>query len=166
MSAPLGTSVGRCPHCGAHALDQAGVEACAAQFEQARFRARDFVQTVSELGRKETLETGRKDAIEPGRKDDQAKLRYDLMPLDAERSVVEVLTYGARKYSPENWWKVPDLKTRYHAAARRHIAAWAGGEQLDPESRLPHLAHAMCCLLFVLQIEEEIRQELKDRHGS
>ena len=29
-----------------------------------------------------------------------------------------------------------------------------GGEQLDPESKLPHLAHAVCCLLFILWFEE------------
>jgi len=87
----------------------------------------------------------------PGRKDDQAKPRYDLMPLQAERHVVDVLTYGAKKYAPENWRHVPDARARYHAAARRHLAAWAGGEQMDPESGLPHLAHAACCILFLLE---------------
>ena len=31
------------------------------------------------------------------------------------------------------------------------------GEELDPETNLSHLAHAMCCLLFKLEIELEER---------
>lgn len=27
-------------------------------------------------------------------------------------------------------------------------------ERLDPESGLPHLAHAACCLLFALELDE------------
>lgn len=86
-----------------------------------------------------------------GRKDDGDKLRYDLLPLEAERLVVAVLTYGAQKYAPDNWRVVPDARARYHAAARRHLAAWASGEKLDPESGHPHLAHAVCCLMFLLE---------------
>jgi hypothetical protein len=29
------------------------------------------------------------------------------------------------------------------------------GERLDPETNLSHLAHALCCLLFKLEIEIE-----------
>lgn len=92
--------------------------------------------------------------LAPGTKLDAGKLRYDLVPLAAERAVVEVLTYGAKKYAPDNWRKVPDARARYHAAARRHIAAWAAGERLDAESGLPHLAHAACCLMFLLEFDE------------
>ncbi len=90
---------------------------------------------------------------ELGRKDDREKLRFDLIPLAAERSVAAVLTYGAMKYAPDNWRHVPDARARYHAAARRHVSAWASGEHLDPESGLPHLAHAACCLLFLLEFD-------------
>ena len=88
-----------------------------------------------------------------GRKDDLGKLRYDLVPPLAEQQMVAVLTFGAKKYAPENWRLVPDAKVRYHAALRRHVAAGAMGEKLDPESGLPHLAHALCCLAFLAELD-------------
>ena len=34
---------------------------------------------------------------------------------------------------------------------QRHIWAWKQGEQIDPESEIHHLAHAMCCLMFLYE---------------
>lgn len=90
-----------------------------------------------------------------GRKDDDGKLRYDLIPARAEAEIVAVLTHGAEKYGEENWRQVPDGVKRYHAAARRHIAAWVLGERLDPDTGQPHLAHAACCILFLLELTRE-----------
>lgn len=84
-----------------------------------------------------------------GLKYDQGKLRYDLLPVEAEREIVEVLTFGAAKYGDANWRKVTDARKRYLAAARRHLAAWMRGERLDSESGLPHLAHAATCVMFL-----------------
>lgn len=88
-----------------------------------------------------------------GRKDDADKARWDLLPWAATRDVVDVLTVGARKYAPNNWRFVDGWRWRYHAAALRHLAAWALGERLDPETGLPHLAHATCCLLFLADLD-------------
>ena len=96
----------------------------------------------------------------PGRKDDGAfgtgrmKDRWDLLPIGPVRQVVRVLTYGAAEYAPGNWMHVPDARDRYFAAAMRHLASWRDGELVDCESSLPHLAHACCCLLFLLWFEE------------
>lgn len=92
-------------------------------------------------------------ASDIGRKDDLGKLRYDLLPPNALREVVKVLTYGAAKYAPDNWQVVDDAKARYTAALMRHFEAWRDGETLDPDSRLPHLAHAACNALFLLWFE-------------
>lgn len=40
--------------------------------------------------------------------------------------------------------------TRMSDAALRHITAWIEGEDKDWESGLSHLAHAICCLTFLL----------------
>jgi hypothetical protein len=37
----------------------------------------------------------------------------------------------------------------------RHLEAWRGGETRDKESDLPHLAHAMTNLAFLLHFEEK-----------
>jgi hypothetical protein len=89
-----------------------------------------------------------------GRKDDAGKNRWDLVPFRAFKQVVRVLTAGATKYSDNNWQKVPNPRKRYIAAAFRHITARIGGELNDPEDNLPHLAHAVCCLLFLLAFDE------------
>lgn len=88
-----------------------------------------------------------------GVKYDEAKARWDLLPWRATSEVVDVLTYGARKYAPENWRSVDGWRWRYHAAAVRHIAAWALGERTDSESGAHHLAHAACCLLFLIELD-------------
>jgi hypothetical protein len=87
-----------------------------------------------------------------GRKDDTGKDRWDLLPWDATRAIVRVLTRGAEKYAPDNWKKVPDARNRYFAAAQRHMTAWWEGEELDPETGESHLAHAGCCILFLLAL--------------
>ena len=88
-----------------------------------------------------------------GRKDDQEKVRYDLTPPRALHELNRVLTYGAKKYAPENWRKVKPWGTRYFGAALRHCWAWFRGEMCDQESGLHHLAHAACCVLFMLELD-------------
>ena len=89
-----------------------------------------------------------------GRKYDTGKLRYTLLPWTAVNEVVKVLEYGAKKYAPGNWQKVLYPKLRYSDAAMRHLVAYGLGERNDPESGLHHLAHAVCCLLFILDVEK------------
>lgn len=86
-----------------------------------------------------------------GRKDDSYKLRYDLVPPGALAQITDVLTFGANKYADENWRKVADPERRYIAAAMRHIEAYRAGDITDPESGRHHLAHAACCLMFILE---------------
>jgi len=86
-----------------------------------------------------------------GRKYDGGKLEYGLLPALALEETVKVLTFGAQKYERGNWQKVPDAKRRYFDAMERHVWAWKKGEQFDPESGIHHLAHAMCCLMFLYE---------------
>jgi len=88
-----------------------------------------------------------------GRKADDGKPRWDLLPWAATAQVVDVLTFGARKYEPENWRFVDGWRWRYYRAAVGHVAAWWLGERNDRESGLPHLAHAACCLLFLIELD-------------
>lgn len=90
-----------------------------------------------------------------GRKDDIGKTRYDLLPPLALDEFAKVLTFGAKKYDPENWRLVDDAMNRYFAAAQRHMWAAKRGEVNDSESGLNHFAHAICCLAFMLELELE-----------
>lgn len=90
-------------------------------------------------------------ATEGGRKFDGGKLQYGLLPPLALKATVEILTFGAEKYEPNNWINVPDSKRRYFDAAMRHMWAWKEGEQNDSESGKNHLAHALCCLMFLYE---------------
>ena len=85
-----------------------------------------------------------------GVKLDQGKLSYTLLPFKALTEVVKVLEFGKLKYAKDNWQKVPNAKERYIDAAFRHLISYYEGETIDPESGLHHLAHATCCLLFVI----------------
>lgn len=94
---------------------------------------------------------------ELGRKEDTAKPRWSLLP-NTTWLVVEALEYGARKYAVNNWQHVPGARRRYYDAAMRHLAAWWEGEKDDPESKLPHLAHAAACLLFLMWFDNQEAQ--------
>lgn len=85
----------------------------------------------------------------------------------ALESVVRVLVFGAKKYGVNNWISVPNAESRYYDAALRHLLADAAGDEDDPESGEPHLAHAACSLMFIsdLQIFRS-NCEREERAGS
>lgn len=81
-----------------------------------------------------------------------SKTRFDLVPFSAVGEIANVLAYGAEKYSANNWCR-GTAWSRYYAALCRHVFAWWQGEDLDPETGLSHLAHAGCCLLFLMEYQ-------------
>jgi hypothetical protein len=80
------------------------------------------------------------------------KTRFDLVPMGAVAQIADVLAHGAAKYQAHNWARGTEW-SRYYAAALRHLAAWSQGEDLDPDSGLSHLAHAGCCIVFLLEYQ-------------
>ena len=105
-----------------------------------------------------------------GKKFDSNKPRMDLLPPKAILETAKVLSFGAQKYDPENWRLLDNLQSRYTAGALRHIFAHMDGEKLDPETGLSHMAHALCCLLFKLEIEledgESKEEELRETDST
>lgn len=88
----------------------------------------------------------------------------DMALLDSEwlLGVAEVLTFGKKKYAAQNWRGGLEVM-RLLSAALRHIFAFLRGEDSDPESGLPHLHHASCCLMFASWMVKN-RPELDDRY--
>jgi hypothetical protein len=89
-----------------------------------------------------------------GTKHDHGKPILGAVPPHAELAVGRVLTFGAEKYARGNWDKVEDHENRYMDAALRHLNAHRRGELADSESGESHLAHAACCILFMLDKQE------------
>lgn len=91
--------------------------------------------------------------ITVGRKFDADKPQYSMLPPQALLEVVHVLTFGASKYSPNNWRHVANLRQRYFDAANRHMWQWWCGEVNDEETKRHHLASAISNLMFILETE-------------
>ena len=85
-----------------------------------------------------------------GHKDDSGKMQWRLMPFECLQEVMKVLMFGMQKYGPYNWQRVPQAKDRYFDAAMRHLLAYRQGEKADKETGVSHLAHLICCGLFLL----------------
>lgn len=76
------------------------------------------------------------------------KARMDLIPPDALLGAGLALAHGAAKHGDRTWEGGTDWGY-HHAALLRHLAAWALGEDQDPDSGLPHLDLALCRLMFL-----------------
>lgn len=96
-----------------------------------------------------------------GMKYDEGKPMMALLDPYAMEQLSLVLTFGAKKYDAWNWSKGIHY-SRLISAALRHTFAFLRGEDTDPESGLPHLAHALCCLMFCLSMTKR-HPELDDR---
>lgn len=59
-----------------------------------------------------------------------------------------IMTFGAFKYERDNWRRGM-LWTEIFGGIMRHLSAFMLGQELDPETREPHLAHASCGLMFL-----------------
>jgi hypothetical protein len=84
-----------------------------------------------------------------GIKHDDGKLPLELLPVDVLEEIAKVLKFGASKYSSNNW-RGGFKYSRIFGACLRHLFAWFRGVDTDPETGLSHLAHAGCCLFFLL----------------
>jgi len=98
-------------------------------------------------------------------KSDQEKIRMDLIPPHALTEIAKVFTFGAKKYDDWNYIKNGGLKlSRVYGALLRHMFAWFKGEAKDPETGESHLAHAGCCIMMLLELEEFGTNHDKPKH--
>lgn len=88
-----------------------------------------------------------------GKKFDSRKPMWHLLPFKQLEEVVKILTFGANKYGEDDWRffvSKKDNDKRYVSACLRHVSAFMNGDKNDEETNFHHLAHAVCCLLFVM----------------
>ena len=85
-------------------------------------------------------------------KETKGKLLWTLLPFKQLEYVVQVMMFGAKKYSKDNWKHCNPED--YKEACMRHLTTFFNGEWLDQESNLPHLAHLICNALFLLWFKD------------
>jgi hypothetical protein len=74
----------------------------------------------------------------------KAPLSVVPMPVVVEMGVG--MAEGAAKYGRHNYRAVGVRGSVYFDATMRHLIAWWEGEDIDPDSGLPHITKAMCSL--------------------
>lgn len=100
-----------------------------------------------------TVQQGNSMKDTEGVKYDQGKPPLGLIPRQALIAEALVMQFGAEKYGRFNWMGGMDW-SRLTDAALRHVTAFVDGEDNDPETGLSHLAHARCCLGFLVAYAE------------
>ena len=78
----------------------------------------------------------------------EGKRRWSLLDLKTLEGLIQVLEFGAEKYGDYNWQKGLPV-TEVYESLMRHIIAWKDGKDIDDESGLSHLDHAICNLYFL-----------------
>lgn len=77
--------------------------------------------------------------------------RFDLIPHEALEALAEHFGRGAEKYADRNWERGYDWALTF-AALNRHLWAWWGGEDVDPETGSNHMTavawHAFVAFTF------------------
>lgn len=91
--------------------------------------------------------TNPKDTIGSG------KLPLHLWPTTATALGSLGLLDGMLKYGRSNFRAIGVRASIYYDAASRHLNAWFEGEEVDPDSGLPHLAHALACLAIIVDAQ-------------
>jgi len=101
------------------------------------------------------------DKLQAGTKYDKDKPPMALLDSDFLEEVARVLGFGAAKYASDNWRNGISYR-RLISAAYRHLGAINKGEDIDPESNLPHTGHLGCCIMFLSWMGKN-HPELDDR---
>ena len=100
-----------------------------------------------------------------GQKFDSDKPNVSLVDPSALLGLAKVLTFGAKKYSANNWRKGLEF-SRVHSALMRHLLAIQQGEVTDPESGLPHIDHIGCCWMFLSAFMKDSQYDSFDDVGK
>ena len=104
--------------------------------------------------------------IPEGKKYDEGKNRMGLVLQGFSNALWEVGrvgTFGGQKYDFGNWQYLENAKERYFDALFRHLFLYMQGEEIDKESGLKHLSHALwnltAVLEFIMREEKSLKEE-------
>ena len=111
--------------------------------------------TITALKAHKEVDPNGLDIHSPGAKVDHGKVYADSILAGFPRAlwgVCEVGTFGANKYSLNGWQSVDAGIRRYREAAARHRLKRQMGEEVDPDSGLPHEYHEAWNVLAALEL--------------
>lgn len=138
----------------------------------------DFKPIVVELPMTDIKISSENQLVEPlvwepseGSTSSTGSLRYNngkdpmhLVPVSAIRAMAKVLDYGTKKYDARNWEKGNDYSVPY-SSLMRHLMSFWDGEDIDPESGLPHTYHILMNAAMLVEYSEKF-DNLDDRPGK
>lgn len=81
------------------------------------------------------------------------KMPIHLWPLTATLMGCLGFLDGCLKYGRSNFRPMGVRASTYFDACCRHLFLWFEGEDVDPDSGLPHLAHALACLAIIVDAQ-------------
>lgn len=81
------------------------------------------------------------------------KLPLNLVPDTLAIAASMAFAEGASKYGAYNWRAAGVRASIYVAAARRHLDKFWNGENVDPDTKVPHLASAIACFAIILDAD-------------
>lgn len=93
------------------------------------------------------------------------KSPFSTIPAPVVAEVGLAMLEGALKYGRHNYRAVGVRGSVYYDACLRHLTQWWEGEDIDPDSGLPHVVKAMACLA-VLRDSQMIGNWVDDRPPS
>ena len=100
-------------------------------------------------------------------KDDKEKPNLSLIPPEVLPYIAKVFMFGAAKYGENNWRK--DINNtsygRTYSSIQRHLNSFWTGEDIDPESGMEHIDHAITQLMILkMQTLETTNKEMDNRY--
>jgi hypothetical protein len=81
------------------------------------------------------------------------KVGLHFVPVLAMFGMALAFLEGAIKYGGFNWRVAGIRASVYYDALQRHMTSWWEGQNIDPDSKLPHLYKAMACIAILIDAE-------------
>lgn len=138
-------SDGSCDLCGAQNVH----DECSTQTELGAIADPHHALTFGPIGvdQPDCKQTNPKDLI------GSSKLPIHLWPTTASAMGCIGLLEGMLKYGRTNWREAGVRASIYVDACKRHLDAWFEGEEVAPDSGVPHLANALACLAIIVDAQ-------------
>lgn len=114
---------------------------------------REWEQRMLDSKIREVMMADDSKATNPKDRVGSSKLPLHLWPTTATALGSLGLLDGMLKYGRSNWRAAGIRWTIYYDAIMRHLQAIHEGENIDPDSGLPHMAHVLACAAIIVDAD-------------